>query len=100
MIISMPVEAYSESCITCPELDIDIITKEFIDLEMPEEGRTSVKKATYTNTLRCKHCERCKVIFNQAQQKEKKSSRATKSKSSSTTKTAKAKTTKKSVETK
>ena len=93
MIINMPVEAYSEKCITCPELDIDIITKEFYDLEQVKEGDTKVKTARYENILKCKHCGRCKVIFDQGTEKpEPKPKKTTTKKVSGTTKTVTAKT--------
>ena len=63
MIINMPVECYGECCINCPELEIDIITKENYELEMPEEGKTAVKVAKFENTLRCPHVNRCRIIF-------------------------------------
>ena len=76
-IINMPVEAISEKCLTCPELEIDIITKEHYDLVAPEEGATEVKKATYENILKCTHCNRCAVIFNHGTEPEKKATRKT-----------------------
>lgn len=95
MIINMPVEAMSEACLTCPELDIDIFTKENYELEMPEEGITRVKQSRYENTLRCKHCERCKVILEHQEAKEPlKKITKTASKTKSTTTTTVKKTTK------
>lgn len=67
-IVRMPVKAMGEYCINCPELDIDIVTKEQYELEVPEEGRTQVKTAKYENVLRCKHCDRCAVIFEHGNQ--------------------------------
>lgn len=75
--INMPVEAISESCLTCPELEIDIYTKEQFDLEIPEEGRSEVKSVKYENVLRCKHCDRCKVIFEHGMGETKKTTRKT-----------------------
>lgn len=88
MIINMPVEAMSEACLTCPELDIDIFTKENYELEMPEEGITRVKQSKYENTLRCKHCERCKVILeHQEAKKPATKTTASKTKAAKTAKT-------------
>lgn len=68
MIVNMPVEAISEACLTCPELSIDIFTKENYELEIPEEGITRVKQSRYENTLICKHYNRCKVILEHNQE--------------------------------
>lgn len=89
MIINMPVEAMSEACLTCPELDIDIFTKENYELEMPEEGITRVKQSKYENTLICKHYNRCKVILEHSQEAKKPATKTTASKTKAT-KTAKA----------
>lgn len=70
--VNMPVEAISEKCLTCPELDVNVITTEHYELASPEEGATSVTKSTYENRLRCVHCNRCAVIFNHAYEDEKK----------------------------
>lgn len=89
MIINMPVEAMSEACLTCPELDIDIFTKENYELEMPEEGITRVKQSRYENTLICKHYSRCKVILEHSQEAKKPATKTAASKTK-TAKTAKA----------
>ena len=63
MTINMPVEAMGDFCITCPELDIDILTSITYDIENVNETDTAVKTVKYQNVLRCKHCDRCKVIL-------------------------------------
>ena len=68
MKVNMPVEAMGEYCLTCPELDIDILTKENYKLETVEDGITKIRVAIYENTLRCKHCDRCRVIFEHEKQ--------------------------------
>ena len=93
MTIQMPVECYGECCINCPELEIDIVTKETYDLEKVGETNTQVKTVKFENTLRCPHLDRCKVIFENGKPKSTKST----SKSTSTTKKA---TTKKAVKAK
>ena len=40
MTINMPVEAMNEKCINCPELEIDVFTKEKYDMKKISEGRT------------------------------------------------------------
>jgi len=91
MLINMPVDAISEACLTCPELEIDIVTKEFYELASPEEGTTEVKKITYENVLRCKHCHRCEIIFKHG------SKQKTSTKSKTKPKTTKKTTTRKTV---
>ena len=71
MKVNMPVEAMGEYCLTCPELDIDIVTMESYKLETVEDGVTKIKVSTYKNNLKCKHCERCRVIFEHEQESKK-----------------------------
>ena len=96
MIVKMPVVALNEKCVNCPELEIDIHTIEDYTMETVEDGVTEVKSATYTNTLMCAHCDRCKVIFDYGSEKnaEPKSTKSKSAKVSVATKTARAKTTK------
>ena len=100
----MPVECYGECCINCPELEIDIVTKETYDLEKVGETNTQVKTVKFENTLRCPHLDRCKVIFENGKPKSTKSitskTETTRKSTSKSTSTAKKTTTKKAVKAK
>ena len=63
MIVNMPVEAYSEKCIKCPKLEIDILTKEEYKIQKIDEDGTTHQVNNYTNTMRCAHFAECSEIF-------------------------------------
>ena len=55
MTINMPVEAMNEKCINCPELEIDVFTKEKYDMKKISEGRTISAISGFDNVLKCKN---------------------------------------------
>ena len=63
MIIQMPVEVLGEYCANCPDLDIDVFTKEEFKLLSVADGETELNNTTITNILKCKYCDRCRAIF-------------------------------------
>jgi Zn-finger nucleic acid-binding protein len=63
MIINMPVEVLGEYCANCPDLDIDVFTKEEYKLSSVADGETELNNMMITNILKCKYCNRCKGIF-------------------------------------
>lgn len=72
MIINMPVEVVGEFCANCPELDLDIFTKENYVLDSKKDGETNLKDVTCQNILKCKYCARCKTLFDLKEKAEKK----------------------------
>ena len=60
MMVNMPVEAMNEKCVNCPELEIDIVTTELYGISYDNTNQTTT---TFYNYLKCKHCDRCRVIF-------------------------------------
>lgn len=63
MIVNMPVEVYSEKCIKCPKLEIDILTKEEYKIQKIDDDGTMHQVNNYTNMMRCAHFAECAEIF-------------------------------------
>ena len=90
MMVNVPVELIDEACLHCPELDIDIFTKE-VDGHMV--GNDGEVKAVHevTNRCKCSSYDKCNRMFDILQEATKKQSVAkpkttTKAKSTRTTK--------------
>ena len=62
----MPVFAASEKCINCPELEIDVFTKEKLNMKLVSDAKTKSVIIGYENLLKCKNWDEdngtCPVI--------------------------------------
>lgn len=60
MMVNMPVEAINEYCINCPELEIDIYTKETGGgIVLDEKGKPQEQPRVIQNMLQCAHYNQC-----------------------------------------
>ena len=66
MNVNMPVQVMNEKCLNCPELEIDIYTKEKLDMKRLSEGHTISAIIGFENVLKCKNWDEangtCPVI--------------------------------------
>ena len=55
MTVNLPVDAMSEKCINCPELELDVLTREKYELKAIDEKHTKSELTGFENYIKCKN---------------------------------------------
>lgn len=79
MTVNMPVQAMNEKCLNCPELELDVFTKEKYNMKKVSEVRTVSTISGFENVIKCKNWDptnetcpiicRCQAIMNSVMEK-------------------------------